>query len=287
LVIEADESDGSLTRYEPAIGLLLNISKDHKEVAELEALFREFRKRSRQFVVSADAPGLAEFRTDAKTYGFSAGDLRGRDLIVDGRASHFTADGVPFEVPLPGRYNAENALAAAAVCLALEVPLAVSARALKNFSGVGRRFQVVGSARGVEVVDDFAHNPEKVRAVIGAAQLRGQRVLAVFQLHGFAPARFMKNEFIEAFAESLRPHDALWLPEIYYVGGTAAKDVSAKDYADALSARSIRAFFRPDKLRLAAELAAEAKSGDVVLVLGARDPSLSDLAADILRRVAA
>ena len=287
LVLEADESDGTLTRYEPALGLLLNVSKDHKEVAELEGLFRTFKERSKAFVVNADAPSLAPFEKGASTFGFERGELRGSNLRVHAHGSSFEAGGATFELAVPGRYNAENALAAAAVGHALGVPLAAAAKALRSFQGVSRRFQVVGSAKGVEVVDDFAHNPEKVRAVLAAAKLRGKRVLAVFQLHGFAPARFMKTEFIDAFADSLRPEDALYLPDIYYVGGTAAKDVSAKDYADELTRRGRRAFHRPDRSKLAAELAGEAKEGDLVLVMGARDPSLPEFAADVLAKLRA
>ncbi len=287
LVIEADESDGTLTRYQPALGLLLNISKDHKELHELDALFKTFRSRSKSFVVNADAAALRGYEDGAATFGFSRGELRACDLHVHPRGSSFEIAGVPFTLEIPGQYNAENALAAAAAAKALGVPLETSASALKGFAGVGRRFQIIGLARGVEVVDDFAHNPDKVRAVLGAARLRAKRVLAVFQLHGFAPARFMKAEFIDAFADALRPEDALYLPDIYYVGGTAAKDVSSKDYADALAARGRRAYYRPDREALAAEIAREAREGDLVLVMGARDPTLTRLAEEILARLSA
>ncbi len=287
LVIEADESDGTLTRYEPELGLLLNLSKDHKEPAEIASLFREFRARSKALVVNADAPGLEEFLPGAVSFGFRAGDLRGVGLQVLPRGSRFEAGGVSFELSVPGAYNAQNALAAAAAARALGAPLEVAAKALGNFRGVGRRFQVVGSARGVEVVDDFAHNPEKIRAVLGAARLRAKRVLAVFQLHGFSPARFMKAEFLDAFTDCLLPGDALWLPDIYYVGGTAAKDVCAKDYADALVARGVRAFHQPDRRRIADDIARVAREGDLVLVMGARDSSLADFAQSILERLRA
>src|SRR5262249_8739863 len=160
--------------------------------------------RSRRFVASADARELAEFLPGAKTYGFRAGDLRGSDLRVHSHGSTFKIAGVPFELAIPGEYNAENALAAAAAATELTAPHgAAAARQLTGCRGVRRRFQTVGTARGVEIVDDFAHNPEKVRAVMGAAHLRAKRVFAVFQLHGFAPARFMKTEFLDAFAASL------------------------------------------------------------------------------------
>lgn len=287
LVIEADESDGTVTRYKPALGLMLNISKDHKELDELDALFKKFRSQCEAFVVNADAAALRDYEKGASTFGFSRGELRASDLRVHPRGSSFKVAGVPFTLEIPGGYNAENALAAAAAAKALGVPLEVSARALATFQGVGRRFEIVGAARGVEVVDDFAHNPEKIRAVLGACHLRAKRVFAIFQLHGFAPARFMKAEFIDAFTQALRSEDRVYFPDVYYVGGTAAKDVSSKDYADALVARGKRAFYQPDKAALAAEIAQDARDGDLVIVMGARDPNLTLLARDILRRVKA
>jgi len=286
LVMEADESDGTLTRYAAAVGVLLNISKDHKELDELEGLFRRFQERSQRFVACADAPALAGFLKGARTYGFTAGDVRGSGLELSPDGSTFGVGGAAVRVPAPGRHNAENALAAIAACAELGVSIPEAAAAVATYEGVGRRFEIVGAARGVEVVDDFAHNPEKVRAVLAAAHLRAKRVLAVFQLHGFAPARFLKDEFIAAFAESLGPDDRLWLPDIYYVGGTAAKDVSAADYAAALAARGVRAAHAPDRAAIPARVAAEARAGDLVLVMGARDPGLSGLAADILVRLA-
>jgi UDP-N-acetylmuramate--alanine ligase len=175
-------------------------------------------------------------------------------------------------------------------------------RALGSYQGVGRRFQSLGQARGVEVIDDFAHNPAKLAAAIAAAHLRAGRkgvrpagaggtsdpadagrVLAVYQPHGFAPTRMLKNELIEAFTEALGPEDRLWLPDIYYVGGTTAKDISSRDVVEPLQRRGRKAFHVPRRADIVGEVAAQARAGDVVLVMGARDPSLSDFAHDILR----
>lgn len=281
-VMEADESDGTLTRYKPALGILLNLTKDHKGLDELRALFKTFAGRSKTLVASADAPGLAEFLPGAVTFGFTAGDLRGGDLKLLEQETRFTAGGAAFRLPLPGRHNAENALAAAAACARLGVSPQQSARALAGYGGLARRFERLGERRGVLVVDDFAHNPEKVKAAIAAARLGRRRVLAVFQLHGFAPARFMKAEFLDAFAEALCPQDRLWLPDIYYAGGTAARDVSAQDYAEALASRGLVVRHAPDKKALPALVAAEATKGDIILVMGARDPSLPELARTML-----
>ncbi len=238
LAIEADESDGTLPKYAPRWGLLLNVGKDHKEVPELMALFSAFRSRSATAVVNADVPLFKDLLPGAATFGFASGDLRGTDLSFDGRGCSFTADGVRFTLSHPGRHNAENALAAAAACREAGVPLKTSADALRSFAGVSRRFEPVGTAADVEVVDDYAHNPDKVRAVLAAAKARAKRVLAVFQPHGFAPTRFLKAEFVDAFAAALGPDDRLWVTGIYYVGGTAAKDVSGADIAVPVAAMS-------------------------------------------------
>lgn len=273
LVMEADESDGTLTKYSPELGVLLNITKDHKEVSELLELFRVFKKQSRRFVVDA---ALSEFTPGARTYSLG-------EAALTPYGSVFKHENVSFRLNVPGRHNAENALAAAVACQELGVTLKKAAEALESYETVGRRFESLGVARGVEVIDDFAHNPEKVAASWAAARLRGKRVLAVFQFHGFAPARFMKAEFTEAFGRLLGPGDALWLPDIYYVGGTAAKDVFASDYVKALPGK--RVFHAPDREIMVEDIVREAREGDVVLVMGARDPSLSALAASILRKL--
>jgi UDP-N-acetylmuramate--alanine ligase len=262
LVVESDESDGTLVRYRPWLGVYLNVSKDHQDLAELERLFAEFRSHSREWL---DATGL-----------------RAENVEPGPRESAFTVDGQRFRLPVPGLHNVENALAAIAACRKAGVSLADCAKALAAFQGVSRRFESVGAARGVEVVDDFAHNPAKVAAALAAAHLRSPRVLSIFQLHGFAPARFMKAEFLDAFAASLGERDVLWLPEIFYAGGTAAKDISAADYARELKARGKDARFFKDRAGIPADLAREAKTGDLVLSMGARDPSLSAFARDLL-----
>ncbi|HAH07441.1 MAG TPA: hypothetical protein DCM05_13130 [Elusimicrobia bacterium] len=283
LVIEADESDGSLVRYAPWLGLLLNVGKDHKDLADLMEIFKAFRSHCGRFVVNGDAANLGEFLPGAKTFGFSSGcAVRGQELDLAPGRIRFRANGVFFELPLDGEHNAMNALAASAACLEAGVPLEASAEALRSYKGVMRRFERVGTARGVTVVDDYAHNPDKVRAALAAAKLCAPRVLAVFQPHGYGPTRFLKDDFIAAFSESLRPEDRLWMPEIYYAGGTAVKNISAADLVSPIAERGRRASFLPDRKDVAAAVAAEAREGDLVLLMGARDPSLSAYARSLL-----
>lgn len=281
LVIEADESDGSLLNYKPAVGVFLNLTKDHKDIPVLKDFLLRFRGHVRTALANADDPNLDGLRPDG-TFGMEGGDVRAELLGLAPGESRFRIRGEEFVLPMAGRYNVANAVAAVAAALREGVSLSDCRQALASYQGVARRFQSLGRARGVEVVDDFAHNPAKLAAAIAAAHLRARRVLAVYQPHGFAPTRLLKSELAEAFAAALGPEDRLWLPDIYYVGGTTAKDISSRDIVEPLRARGRKAFHVPRRADITAQVAAEAREGDLVLVMGARDPSLTDFARDIL-----
>jgi len=174
------------------------------------------------------------------------------------------------------------ALAAIAACRAVGVSLAEMVAPLRGFQGVARRFQVLGEHRGVVVVDDFGHNPAKIAASLRAAQMRADRVLAVFQPHGYGPMRFLRQDFIEMFAVELRPLDRLWMLEIYYAGGTATRDISSGEIVAEIASRGIAAEVAPSREWLITRLVAEAQNGDLILVMGARDPSLTTFSKAIL-----
>ncbi|MDD5658296.1 MAG: Mur ligase family protein, partial [Elusimicrobia bacterium] len=286
LVIEADESDGSLVNYRPAVGVFLNLTKDHKGVPELQEIFRKFRANAGSALVNADDPLLDGLRPE-RTFGLAAGELRAEIMELGAERCRFRLGGEEFTLPLPGRHNVANAAAAVAACVGEGVALRDCRRALAGYQGVARRFESLGRVRGVEVVDDFAHNPAKIAATLQAARLRGERLLAVYQPHGFAPTRMLKAELIEAFASGLRPEDRLWLPDIYYAGGTASRDISSRDIVEPLCERGLAAVHAPCRERLPGEIAAEARAGDLVLVMGARDPSLADFARSVLTALGA
>jgi len=284
VVLEADESDGSLVNYHPWAALILNLQRDHKEPAEVLAMFRTLAAQTRGPLVLGDDPALDPLLAAPPPGGvIRAGlapgcDVRAVDLELASDRSRFTVDGVGFELPLPGEHNVRDAVAAVAVARAAGVDPAAAAAALRGFRGVARRFQVVGERGGVTVVDDFAHNPDKLRAALAAARLRGGRVLAFFQPHGYGPTRFLFPDLVTAFGEALAPDDVLWLPPIYYAGGSVTRDVESTDLTAAVRARGRDARDLEHRDALPAAVAAAARPGDVVLVLGARDPSLSDLA---------
>jgi UDP-N-acetylmuramate--alanine ligase len=286
LVVEADESDGSLVRYAPAIGVILNLQRDHKEMAEVAAMFAILRARAREALVLGDAENLDRFAGGALRFGFGPrADIRGEDVELGPDSSRFRVGDMQFELSVPGAHNVANALAAIAACRVLEVALEDMTAPLAKFTGIGRRFQSVGKARGVEVIDDFAHNPEKIAAAIRTAKLRARRVIAVYQPHGYGPTRFLRRDLVAAFSRELGPDDRLFMLEVFFAGGTAKRDFSSADIVAEIAALGTNAEYAPAREWLVDRVAQEARSGDLVLVMGARDPSLSELARMMLNRI--
>lgn len=282
---EACESDGTLTGYHAALGLIHNISRDHGEVETLLPQFETFAKRCGRLLVNAASPEAAEVgrAVGARTYGAVPGADARLEIASLGphRASgvlHVPGGPLALDVPQPGRHNLENGAAAALIALELGLSTATVTALLARFPGVARRFEVIAvTAEGIRVVDDYAHNGEKLRAAITTAQAGADRVLAVFQPHGFGPARFLRPELREMMPRLLRPQDRLCYAEIFYAGGTVARDVSSRMLAEDLPA-AMACGYAPDHRAVVDWLRAQARPGDTVLIMGARDPELPALA---------
>ena len=278
LVIEADESDGSLVKYSSEIGVVLNLGRDHKEPDEVKGYFAAFKSNSAVFILNGDKENLIDLSEGATLFHTK----EATDIFIEPDSSSFHYKNVDFFLPTPGLHNIENAVAATFVCGHVGVRPQLCSQALKKFKGVKRRFQRVGEKGNIRVIDDFAHNPEKVKAAIKTAQLGGGRVLAFFQPHGFAPTRFMKDELIQSFVDCLNKEDILWVTEIYYAGGTATKDISSSEIVDGIVERGKAARFAPNRDDIIPEMASIAGQGDTILVMGAREHSLHQFAKDIL-----
>jgi UDP-N-acetylmuramate--alanine ligase len=147
---------------------------------------------------------------------------------------------------------------------------------------VARRFSVTRTHKNVHVVDDCAHNPVKIAAVVSAARGLSGRIIAVYQPHGFGPTRFLKDEYIATFRTAFKQHDSLYLLPIYYAGGTAQKDISSEDIIQGLGPVAFHAEALKDRDELMARLRTDAVPGDCVLLMGARDPSLPALVMKIV-----
>ncbi len=289
LVIEADESDGSIVQYKPEIGLLLNIDMDHQEMDELMRIFGIFRQNSKHFVVNRSHPLAAGLSVDASK-DFSLDSTTGAGYVADeyeqqGMHIRFEINGVPFELKMPGKHNMENALAASAVAASMGVPLETCALALISYQGIYRRHQVLGEKNGVWLVDDYAHNPVKCAAAIQACQPVASKVIAWFQPHGYKPTRFLRQEFVKEFARVLRPEDEVWMSEIYYAGGTAVKDISAEDLINDLKALGKNAFFVEDRNQFLETVRPHFTNDTVLLLMAARDPGLEEFAREMWKQL--
>lgn len=294
LVIEADESDGSLTRYRPEAGMILNIEKDHQEIEALMPLFQTFRAQCNRAILNANDPRCVELKKIGDLFfgPKSADGMEIENLALEEWKSSFSLGGILFEIPVPGKHNVENALAAITLGRLLGISLEACARGLAQFQGVERRYVRIGETGGITVVDDFAHNPAKVKAALetakGKAWGKKRRVLAVFHPHGFAPMKLMGRDIMDSVAEVLDAEDRFFLPEIYYAGGTTDKSISSADLIDYLNTRPhprpIGSFY-PTKAEVLNAVAAEAQPGDLVISMGARDPDLGRFAEKLFQNI--
>jgi len=217
-VSEVDESDGSIALYRPTVAVLSNISLDHKEMEELRLLFGGFLAAADKAVVNLDDPEtrlLADTLPEANRIGFGfdspGANLVGRnlELLPDGLRFTVDADGEQHEVSLrvPGRHNAMNTLAALGAVYSIGVPIDQAATALARFAGLKRRLETVGTAGGVTVIDDFAHNPDKIAATLATLTAQPGRLLIMFQPHGYGPLAKMGEELAATFVAGMREGD--------------------------------------------------------------------------------
>ena len=201
-------------------------------------------------------------------------------LLADGVSFTALADGESVEVRLrtPGRHNASNALAALAATRALGVPLPAGADALARFEGLKRRLETVGTAGGVTVIDDFAHNPDKIDATLATLRAQPGRLLLMFQPHGFGPLTKMGDELASSLANGMAEGDKLYLTDPVYHGGTVERTRGSDWLADAIRAQERDAVHTPDRAAIGEALLGEAGPGDRIVIMGARDDTLSDFA---------
>jgi UDP-N-acetylmuramate--alanine ligase len=296
-VSEVDESDGSIALYKPEIAVLTNISLDHKEMVELRSLFAAFLLRARKAVVNLDDP---ETRAIADVipadnrigYGFDSpgADFMGKDLKLeaDGVAFAIEAEGERHDVQLavPGRHNASNALAAIAAARSLGVRVEQAVNALARFEGLRRRLETVGSAGGVTVIDDFAHNPDKIDATLATLRAQPGRLLLMFQPHGYGPLAKMGDQLAESFANGMAPDDRLYLPDPVYQGGTVERTRGSDWLAEQINAREKQAEHIAERAKIGEALLAEAQPGDRIVIMGARDDTLIDFARELVEKLA-
>ena len=295
-VSEVDESDGSIALYRPSVAVLLNVSLDHKSMEELRLLFGDFLRIADICVVNLDDPeaaAIAPAHTTMLSYGIDNHEaLIG---VVDGSideqpfAIHATvidrrdASCHDLHLTVPGRHNLSNALAAIAAASAADVRVGDAVAALCSYAGLARRFDVIGtSAQGVTVIDDFGHNPEKCAATLSTLKARPGRVIAFFQPHGYGPLRQMGHELAATFARLLGPDDVTILCDPVYFGGSVDRSEGSERIVGLIARDGGKAEYIPSRDDCAVRIAALARPGDRIVIMGARDDTLSQFARDLL-----
>lgn len=288
MVIEADESDGSIVAYKPKVSVITNISKDHKTVDELLKLFNIFADNTKEaLILNADCHNISRMlfgKKDIITYGtIKEADIFARDVNILAWGSMFKVGNTTFQLNLPGLFNVSNALAAISVARALKVPDHVTAKGLRLFQGVQRRMDIVEVVNNIKIINDYAHNPDKIKAAIEAVRSDKKRLIAIFQPHGYGPTNLMKDELIKVFKTKLLNNDILIMPEIYYAGGTANKNISSKEIIESLRLMGINAFYFADRRGIINSLKEIARPHDTILIMGARDDTLTDFCHEVAR----
>jgi UDP-N-acetylmuramate--alanine ligase len=324
-VSEVDESDGSITLFSPEVAVLNNVSLDHKSLEELRLLFGDFANKAKCCVWNADdaetvalmhslspspsGEGLgwgvsADTALDGQTppptpplkgrgvsFGFTPqADIRATDITELPLGSRFTlhvgGETHAVELIVPGRHNIANALAAIAAATALGVSVAQAVRGVERFNGLARRFDIVGTANDITVIDDFGHNPDKIAATLATLKAFPGRIIAFFQPHGYGPIRVMGSELSAVFAGMLGEDDHLILCDPVYFGGTVDNSIGSQSITDAVAAAGRNAEYIRAREDCGDYIFELARPGDRIVIMGARDDTLSGFAGDVLARLA-
>ncbi|UVO54470.1 UDP-N-acetylmuramate--L-alanine ligase [Sphingomonas sp. SUN039] len=292
MVVEADESDGSFLRLDGTIAVVTNIDPEHLDhYGDFDAVkdaFVEFVENVPFYgaaVLCLDHPEVQALLPRVRdrrivTYGFSAqADVRGVNVVPGAGANRFeviirSRDGSTRSIedivlPMAGRHNVQNALAAVAVAIELGLDDATIQQGFAAFGGVKRRFTKVGETGGVTIIDDYGHHPVEIRAVLSAAREGAEnRVIAVVQPHRYSRLGGLMDEFAQAFNDA----DQVLVAPVYAAGETPVEGVSAEALVERLRARGHRAAATVESAEaLAKLLAEEAVAGDLVVCLGAGD----------------
>ena len=298
-VSEVDESDGSIALYRPSVGVLLNVSLDHKSMEELRQLFGDYLERSRIAAINADdeeALALLPRAKDVVTFGveqekaqigivpgsIADGPVRQAATVIDRHDGSEHA----LVLGMPGRHNLSNALAAIAGAACAGVPVALAVEALASFAGLARRFDIIGtSTGGVTVIDDFGHNPEKCAATLKTLKSTPGRVIAFFQPHGYGPLRQMGHELAETFARELDASDITIMCDPVYFGGTVDRSEGTERIIAMIEEAGGTAEHIASREDCGARMVELAQPGDRIVIMGARDDTLTTFAGDVLKKL--
>lgn len=261
-IIEADESDRSLLNFHPETALVSNASADHFSLEDTNTLFDAF--------IAQVSGTVIDGRNDSEPL---------PEITAHDWACSFEFRNQLITLSQPGRHNAINAWQAARMAELLDVPPQTIAKALASFKGIKRRLETIGvRSDGVRVVDEYAHNPEKIRATLETLKSRSARTLALWRPHGYGPLEKMFEDLSTMFTETLRPDDHLFLLPVFDAGGTASRTIKTEALQERLAASGVKAEWFPDHTAAIMRISSLADAGDIIVTMGARDPDLPETA---------
>lgn len=282
LVAESDESDGSFLKQNPYIAVITNIDDDHldyyTDISGILQAFQDFLAKIRPdglALLCSDSAHVRQLSTDginAVTYGiqgtpqYQARNVVQRGLLTETEIFHEGMFLGTLKLSIPGLHNVQNALAAVAVGMHLGLDFSNIARALTHFQGVQRRFQLIAQYDGIKIIDDYAHHPTEVKALMEAALgIKRNRTITVFQPHRYSRTKFLKEEFGKAFEGS----DLVIVTDIYAAGESPLDGVSAGVIVQELQKNGINVVYINSLDDVVSYLLQELRSGDTVLTVGA------------------
>jgi UDP-N-acetylmuramate--alanine ligase len=295
-VSEVDESDGSIALYRPEVAVLLNVSLDHKSMEDLRELFGNFLAASTSAAINCDDPESRDLAPRARasvSFGIESEEAM---IGIEPGSIAETATSIAAQVldrrlgrrhslvvAMPGMHNLANALAAIAGANAAGVSVGKSVAALGSFKGLARRFNIVGTTQsGISVIDDFAHNPEKCAATLRTLKSQPGRVIAFFQPHGYGPLKQMGHELAKVFGALLGPEDVTILCDPVYFGGTTDMSEGSERIVRLIQEAGASAEYIPSREACGKRILSLAQPGDRIVVMGARDDTLTEFAKGLL-----
>ncbi|PSB08414.1 UDP-N-acetylmuramate--L-alanine ligase [Pleurocapsa sp. CCALA 161] len=284
LVAEADESDGSLVKHHPSIGIITNIELDHpdryQDIQEVVGIFQSFAGQCNTLIGCIDDPIIRDELALTISYGLNpdwGADYTAKNIIYHGQGSNsqIWERGVclgKLELPLLGEHNLNNALAAIAVGRQVGLEFSTIAQAIATFGGTKRRFEHRGEVNGITLIDDYAHHPSEIKVTLTAARQRVsgnnslQRVVAIFQPHRYSRTKTFLQEFAQAFKDA----DAVVITDIYSAGENNTFNISGSDLVKAITIYHHQVYYHPNVNSIENFLGLEIlKPGDLAIFLGA------------------
>lgn len=289
LVAEADESDGSFLKLNPAISVITNIDREHldyfKNLRRIKKAFLEFANKVPFYGLSILCGECRHIRDLIPhltrryvTYGFDSNfDFYAKNIEyflpkVSFEAFYKDKSLGRFTITVLGKHNVLNALATIVVAKELSIPLEKVRESLENFKGIGRRFEFKGEKRGIKFYDDYGHHPTELKAVLKTALwLKPERLCVVFQPHRYTRTRDLMEHFIKVFKSTLRSTDVLFLMDIYPASELPIEGVTGEILYEKLKTAGVNVRFNPDKEEIKNDILRELKEGDIVFTIGAGD----------------